>query len=241
MPAGRPVSPDVVKWIEAPPGAFRGDGLVPYAGETAHLMDWAENTNGRSAHLFAHRGQLVVDIVEIEPNAVHQPGKPGDELVLVTHGVLSATTDATGVEQTFAAGEMVMFPAGWAGIYRVTSENGLFRELAITPGSYFDPTHVPPPNPQSPRRLDLPLAAGKHELHRNTYLLEAENIDQPSGWSITASSDEVIQVLAGALTLSTAAETASFGPGSVVILPQGFVGEAETGPGYRALNARWIG
>lgn len=232
---------NAVKWVQAPPGAFKGEGLSPYAGEMAHLVDWAEDPGGRSAHLFAYYGQFVVDIVEIEPNAVHQPGKPGDEIVVVTNGMLSVTTDSTGVEQTFTAGEMVLFPAGWAGIYRVTSDDGRFRELAITPRSYFDPSHVTPPSQEAPRRLDLPSAQGKHLLHRNTYLVEAENIDRAAAWSIAAEADEVIQVLAGELTLSAAGDIASFGPGGVVALPKGFVGEAATTPGYRALNARWIG
>lgn len=228
-----------IKWVEVPPSWQSGEGLVPYEGETAHMLDWVENMNGRSAHLFPHVGQLIVDVVEIEPNAVHQLGKAGDEIVVVVNGSLNLITDATKVEQTFKAGEMVMFRAGWSGIYRVISEQGPFRELAIVPHDYFDASRPPPVSRETPGRIEPPPAIGKHELYRNTYIVEAENIGRASDWSIAASSDEVIQVLAGTLTLKAGGDSASFGPGSVVILPKGFVGEASATAGYRSVNARW--
>jgi uncharacterized cupin superfamily protein len=228
-----------IKWVEVPPSWQRGEGLVPYAGETAHMLDWVENMHGRSAHLFPHVGQLIVDVVEIEPNAVHQLGKAGDEIVVVVNGALNLITDATKVEQTFKAGEMVMFRAGWSGIYRVMSEAGPFRELAIVPHDYFDASRPAPVSRETPGRIEPPLAIGKHELYRNTYIVEAENIDRAGDWSIAASSDEVIQVLAGGLTLRAAGDSAAFGPGSVVILPKGFIGEASATAGYRAVTARW--
>jgi len=203
------------------------------------MLDWVENMNGRSAHLFAYQGQLIVDVVEIEPNAVHQLGKAGDEIVVVVNGALNLTTDATKVEQTFKAGEMVMFRAGWSGIYRVISEEGPFREMAIVPHDYFDASRPPPVSNETPGRIEAPLAAGKHELYRNTYVVEAENIDRARNWSIAASSDEVVQVLAGSLTLRARDDSASFGPGSIVILPKGFVGHARATAGYRAITARW--
>lgn len=235
----KPVSGTAIRWVEVPPSWQRGEGLVPYEGETAHMLDWVENMNGRSAHLFPHVGQLIVDVVEIEPNAVHQLGKAGDEIVVVVNGALNLITDATKVEQTFKAGEMVMFRAGWSGIYRVMSKEGPFRELAIVPHDYFDASRPAPVSAETPGRIAPPLAIGKYELYRNTYIVEAENIDRASDWSIAASSDEVVQVLAGRLTLRAAGETASFGQGSVLILPKGFVGEASATAGYRAVTARW--
>src|SRR3546814_11473259 len=77
-----------------------------------------------------HRGQVIVDIVEIDANAVHQPSKPGDEVVVVLNGILRLTTDADGDVQDILAGEAVLIPAGWAGLYRVIGERGRFRELA---------------------------------------------------------------------------------------------------------------
>jgi uncharacterized cupin superfamily protein len=236
-----PISDTIIKWVEVPPSWQKGEGMVPYEGETAHMLDWVENLNGRSAHLFPHIGQLIVDVVEIESNAVHQLGKAGDEIVVVVNGALSLITDATKVEQTFKAGEMVMFRAGWAGIYRVMSKDGPFRELAIVPRDYFDASRPPPVSRETPGRIEPPLATGKHELYRNTYIVEAENIEHPSDWSIAASSDEVVQVLAGRLTLRAAGDSASFGPGSVVILPKGFVGDAAATAGYRAVTVRWNG
>jgi uncharacterized cupin superfamily protein len=239
MSVGSKVAP--VSWIEVPPSWQTGEGLVPYTGETAHMLDWVENMNGKSRHLFAHAGQLIVDVVEIEPNAVHQLGKAADEIVVVINGVLNLITDATKVEQNFKAGEMVMFRAGWAGIYRVMSDDGPFRELAIVPHDYFDASKAPPVSRETPRRIEMPIAVGTHELYRNTYLVEAQNTDRAKSWPITAVADQVIQVLAGSVTLASAGTTALFGPGSVVILPKGFSGEASATAGYRALSTHWNG
>jgi hypothetical protein len=224
-----------VKWIEVPPGWQKGEGMGPYEGETAHMLDWVENMQGRSAHMFAYMGQLIVDVVEIEPNAVHQTGKPGDEIVVVINGALRLITDATKAEQTFHAGEMVMFRAGWAGVYRVTSDAGPFRELAIVPHDYFDASRPLPVSAETPRKIELPRAAGKHELFRNTYIVESEFLEEAKTWPITAASDEVIRVLA----LRVGAETGHFGNGSVVVLPKGFRGEATCSAGYRAVIASW--
>ena len=72
-------------------------------------------------------------------------------------------------------------------------------------------------------------------------MLEAENIEHAGSGAVTSWSDQVVQVLAGTLVLTTGGDSASFGTGSIVVLPRGFVGTAKTLPGYRALNARWLG
>jgi uncharacterized cupin superfamily protein len=167
--------------------------------------------------------------------------KPGDEFLLVIHGVLRLLTDSTQVEQVFEVGDMLMIPAGWCGIYRMESEVGWFRELAITPGDYFVPSLIPPPNDRSPYALNLPEANGRHEIFKGRYTLEAENSELAESYLVTSSSDQIVQVLAGTLVLTAGDDSASFGPGSIVVLPRGFTGIAKTGPGYRALNARWSG
>jgi hypothetical protein len=48
------------------------------------------------------------------------------------------------------------------GIYRMESEVGWIRELAMTPGDYFVPSFIPPANDRSPYPLELPRASGKH-------------------------------------------------------------------------------
>jgi uncharacterized cupin superfamily protein len=237
----KPGSVSAVRWVEVPPSWQKGEGMVPYDGETVHMLDWVENMQGRSTHLFAHMGQFIVDVVEIEPNAVHQLGKPGDEIVVVINGALQLITDATKVEQTFHVGEMVMFRAGWAGIYRVLSDNGPFRELAIVPHNYFDTSRPLPVSAETPQKIEPPNSAGKRELFRNTYIVESEYGDQAKHWSIAVSSDEIVQVLAGHLTLRAGGESDTFGTGSVVILPKGFTGEASASAGYRAVVARWNG
>jgi uncharacterized cupin superfamily protein len=232
-----------VKWLEVPPGALQGQGLAPYDfNASANLVDWVESMDdAQSVHLTPYCSDFVIDVVEIKPNAVHTPSKPGDEFLLVVNGVLRLLTDSTKVEQVFRAGDMLMIPAGWHGIYRMESEVGWFREVAITPGDYFVPSLIPPPNDRSPYPLELPVANGKHEIFKGRYVLEAENIERACSWAITSSSDQVVQVLAGTLSLTAGNESASFGPGSILVLPRGFAGTAKTLPGYRALNARWLG
>jgi uncharacterized cupin superfamily protein len=234
-------SVNTVKWVEVPSGWQKSEGMIPYEGETAHMLDWVENMQGRSAHLFAHTGQLIVDVVEIEPNAVHQTGKPGDEIVVVINGALQLITDATKADQTFHAGEMVMFRAGWAGIYRVMSDDGPFRELAIVPRDYFDASRPLPVSAETPQKIELPTSPGKRELFRNTYVVESERVECAKAWAITTCADEVVQVLSGRLTLRAGAEEGAFGKGSVVILPKDFAGEATASPGYSAVTARWNG
>ena len=232
-----------VKWVEVPPGALQGQGLAPYDfNASANLVDWVESMDdAQSVHLTPYCSDFVIDVVEIKPNAVHTPSKPGDEFLLVINGVLRLLTDSTKVEQVFKAGDMLMIPAGWHGIYRMESEVGWFRELAMTPGDYFVPSRIPPPSDRSPYLLELPQARGKHEIFKGRYVLEAENIEHAGSWAVTSSSDQVVQVLAGTLVLTTGGDSASFGSGSIVVLPRGFVGTAKTLPGYRALNARWLG
>ncbi len=206
------------------------------------MVDWVESMDdAQSVHLNPYCSDFVIDVVAIKPNAVHTPSKPGDEFLLVLNGVLRLLTDSTKIEQVFETGDMLMIPAGWAGIYRMESEDGWFRELAITPGDYFDPSRIPPPNDRSPFPLELPTVSGKHEIFKGRYMLEAENIEHANSRAVTSPSDQIIQVLAGSLTLTTGDKSASFGPGSVVVLPRGFTGTAKTPAGYRALNASWIG
>src|SRR3546814_17171020 len=76
-------------------------------GEIANLFDWVENLEARSEHLMPHRGQFIVDIVEIDANAVHQPSKPGDEVVAVLNGILRLPTEADGDVQDILASEAV--------------------------------------------------------------------------------------------------------------------------------------
>lgn len=231
-------SPD---WIEVPRSAMTGAGLAPYReGEITNLFDWAENPAGQSMHLMPHRQQFIVDLVEIEANAVHQPSKPGDEIVTVLNGSLRLTDDSDGREQTFHAGESVLIPAGWAGLYRVIPGEGPFRELAIVPGDYFDAGVAPAPSEASPRRLTLPASSGQHTLHRGRYTVLADVVDDRWEQAFTCAGDEIIRVEAGSLQLTAASgRTAAFGPGSVVILPAGFTGSAVMTAGYRALVARW--
>ena len=136
-----------VSWVDVSPRTIKRADFRSYSvSEIGHLFDWGENPNGQSAHVMPYRGQFIVDIVEIEANAVHQPSKPGDEVVVVVNGMLILTTDENEIELVFRKGEVVMIPQGWAGLYRVAPENGSFLEFTIVPGNYFDPNIKPSPN-----------------------------------------------------------------------------------------------
>jgi quercetin dioxygenase-like cupin family protein len=226
-------------WTEISQSWQTGDGLIPYSGETAHMLDWVENPNGHSRHRFAYAGQFIVDLVEIEPNAVHQLGKPDDEIVIVVSGILEVTTDSTKVKQRFKAGEIVLFKAGWAGIYRVISDQGPFRELAIVPHNYFDASRALPVNPEMPIGINLPVAVGTHQLSGGTYLVAMQVNDRATSSAISAEADQVIYVLAGSGTLASNGSTTRLSAGSVVVLPKGFVGDVSAAADYQALTVRW--
>lgn len=230
----------VVGWVDVSPRVLAPERFVPYGpGEIDGLFDWGENPNGKSAHCSPYRGQLIIDVVKFDPNAVHQPHKPGDEIVVVLNGTLHLTTDATGETLVINQGERVLIPSGWAGIYRVSSNNGPFAEFTIVPGDYFDKNVAPPPNRETPRRIDPPQREGVQEIHKGRYTVHAERWGQRRFWSIQTEGDEVIQVLDGTLVLTSGEANAAFGAGDVVVLPKGFVGQATATAGYAALIARW--
>lgn len=229
-----------VCWVDVSPRVLAPERFVPYGpGEIDGLFDWGENPDGKSAHCSPYRGQLIIDVVRFDPNAVHQPHKPGDEIVVVLNGTLHLTTDATGESLVIQRGERVLIPAGWAGIYRVSSENGQFTELTIVPGDYFAKNVAPPSNRETPKRIDAPQGESVRQLHQGRYSVYAERWEQRRFWAIETTGDEVMQVLAGTLVLTSGEDNATFGAGDVVVLPKGFVGQATATAGYAAITARW--
>jgi uncharacterized cupin superfamily protein len=191
-----------------------------------------------------HRSQFIVDVVQIQTNAVHQPCKPGDEIVLVLNGQLELTDDADRKLQRFTAGDMVLIPYGWAGLYRVSGDGADFLELALVPGDYFDNKGQDrveePPAGRSPRLLKIPEAPGRHELHRGRYLIEAVIAAAAERAARTVSGDEVIYIREGRLELVSGGRRGAFQAGDVVVLPRGFAGETDVSADYRSVVARWI-
>jgi uncharacterized cupin superfamily protein len=237
-----PKAEQPVKWSEIPRSALQGHGLEPYpASDFSTLFDWSEKTGTSSVHVMPYAGQFLVDVVEIEDNAVHQPSKPDDEIVCILNGVLRLVTDDTGTTQSFEAGDMVLIPAGWAGVYRVESRMGPFRELCIVPHDYFDPSIVPPPSGLLPRPIEHLTLAGTNELLKTRYSIIVERHDTAKEWEIDAVGDVIIRVLSGKLVLETDGETGSFSQGDFVVVPKGFAGKACASEGYQSLTARWLG
>jgi len=88
----------------------------------------------RSAMLF--RGdELIIEVYEDEPGtfAITQPF-PYDEFVMVVSGKL-ILTDATGQVQEFVAGESVVVPKGFTGIWKM---EGNYRELIAIERTAYD-------------------------------------------------------------------------------------------------------
>jgi uncharacterized cupin superfamily protein len=228
-----------VNWIALPAQLLAGEGLEPYPpGDIGGLFDWAENPDAKSTHAMPHAGDLLVDIVSTEANAVHQPSKPDDEVVMVLGGVLELTDDGTGIVQRFAKGEIVLIPKGWAGIYRCIPAQRDFLELAIVPRDYFEPA-APDPSGASPRRIAMP-AEGTQEFHRGRFAVDAQGNGTAWKAPFEQTADEVILIEQGTLTLMAESAAATFGPGSVVIMPKGLTGIGETSADYRAIAINWL-
>jgi len=88
----------------------------------------------RSAMLF--RGdELIIEVYEDEPGtfAITQPF-PYDEFVMVVSGKL-ILTDAAGQVQEFVAGESVVVPKGFTGIWKM---EGNYRELIAIERTAYD-------------------------------------------------------------------------------------------------------
>ncbi len=51
-------------------------------------------------------------------------------------------------------------------------------------------------------------------------------------------SDEAVQVLGGVLTLESGTSAEQFGPGAVLVIPEGFKGKLHVSNGYHALVVR---
>ena len=232
-----------MKWVEVPPANLAGQGLAAYPpAEFAGLFDWAERTDSGSIHVMPYAGQFLIDVVEIEDNAVHQPSKPTNEIVCVLNGVLELLTDGAEAPQRFGKGGMVLIPAGWAGIYRViSSDTGWFRELCIVPANYFEPAIIPAPSGLPSVSIDRLSIAGEHSYAEEPYSIVMQRLDQSSEWDIDTATDQIVFVLVGTLTLTAGGEVGTFSDGAVVVIPKGFVGQAKASADFQALIARWVG
>jgi quercetin dioxygenase-like cupin family protein len=229
---------ETAAWRQVPPEVLLGEGLEPYDPEMlVGLFDWAENPQGSSRHLMPHSGRLLVDVVEFERNAVHQPNKPGDEIVGVLNGTLILTTDAGGEVLEVPAGRFVLIPEGWAGLYRAVPGQGDFRELAIVPHDYFERGRKAEKSGGTPRLLDCAATSSREVLHRGRYLVETQYLARGAALDRTEA-EEVIVVLDGAIHPEASAR---LGPGQVLILPEGSGAEPKVEAGTRLLRARWLG
>ena len=91
----------------------------------------------RGAPLF-QGDELVIEVYEDEPAAfaITQPF-PYDEFVMVVSGKLTLT-DAADRVQEFAAGESVVVPKGFTGIWKM---EGNYRELVAIERAAYDQAH----------------------------------------------------------------------------------------------------
>jgi uncharacterized cupin superfamily protein len=227
-------------WLRVSDDLLHGKGLVdPYnMGSMEPFIDWVDNPEAQTIYKVLLRGELLVEIAETTNVAAHFPNFPNDELIYIIAGGITLTSDASKVDQSFYAGDRVMIPKGWAGIWRVHA--GVYRAIATVPANYFDISsqQTAPPNGVSVFAIDPPKTLGTHQLHNGTYIVEAQNAFREETVPVALQSDEVIHVLGGTLTLNAADQSEMFNPGDVVVLPKGFEGESHATAGYRALIAR---
>jgi uncharacterized cupin superfamily protein len=231
---------DQKHWLRVTDELLSGRGINdPYnMEEMVQFTDWVEDTSVTAVHKVFYLGQFLIDIVQTSGNAVHLSNFPNDEFFLILVGGLTLTSDETKADQTFFAGDRVVVPKGWSGVWRVHA--GVFREIATVPSNYFDVSS----KSQQPKKGALPFVvnppktAGTHQIHDGTYIVEAQNAAREETRSIDEKSDEVVQILGGTLTLKSGDQSEIFKPGDIVILPKGFRGESHVTAGYRALVAR---
>lgn len=237
-----PETQDSTFWVDVSPRAMRRENFAPYSvAEIGHLFDWGENPNGASSHIAPYRGKFIVDIVEIEENAVHQPSKPGDEIVYIANGVLILTTDANNTEQVFKKGEAVLIPQGWAGLYRVLPEDGPFLEFTIVPANYFDPLLKPKPSGLTPIRLPLQAQAGREVLYTGGYEVASAKLDRCTEFQGKNGAEEVVIIRSGEMTFYSATGERTLRAGDAFVIPEGYEGAGAASPDYSVLAAKWLG
>lgn len=235
-----------MQWINVSLDILAGRGLSPYeAGDIGTLFDWCEDPAAGSVHAMVHAGDFLVDVVEIEANAVHQPSKPGDEVVMVLGGVLELTDDVDagvrggGRVQRFTKGEIVFIPQGWAGIYRCLPAERPFLELAIVPHDYFIPAPLAPSG-RSPLRIAMSDQAKERSFQKGRYAIDAQGSGSAWEGPFHNETEKIVIVTAGTLTLANGNAHDTFEVGSIVVLPRGVTGEGATGADYRALVLNWL-
>ncbi len=126
-PAPRRMNPDSIAGL----GLAKGEPFIP----PDQILDGAHEPRG--AVLF--RGdELMIEVYEDVPGAfaITQPF-PYDEFVMVVSGKLTLT-DATDQVQEFAAGESVVVPKGFTGIWKM---EGNYRELVAIERTAYDNEH----------------------------------------------------------------------------------------------------
>jgi uncharacterized cupin superfamily protein len=232
---------DVQKhWLRVSDDLLRGEGLVdPYnMGSMEPFIDWVDNPEAKTVYKVLLRGQLLVEIAETTSVAAHFPNFPNDEFIYIVAGGITMTSDASKLDQSFYAGDRVVIPKGWAGIWRVHA--GVYRAIATVPANYFDISSqlTTAPAGVSAFAIDSPKTAGTYQLHNGTFVVEAHNALREETLPVSLQSDEVVQILGGTLTLKAADKSEMFNPGDIVVLPKGFRGESHATAAYRALIAR---
>jgi hypothetical protein len=98
----------------------------------------AGKSNPRGEVLF--RGEeLIAEVYEDDAlkMAISEPF-PHDEFILVLNGEL-ILTDAAGVERTYAAGDSLVLPKGFTGIWHASAN---FRELVVIERKVYDATYL---------------------------------------------------------------------------------------------------
>jgi len=228
-----------IEWLRVPDDLLSGKGIndqYDFRKQVEHLGNKDATVDLRKV-VFA--GQLRTSVLQGAGDAMHLPSFPDDEVFCIIVGRLTMTADENKIDQDFYPGDCVFVPKGWGGVWR--QHSGVYRELATVPAAYSYSESIesnPPVKGARAFALEPPKTLGTHQLHNGSLIVEVENASRDRTRSITAETDETIQILRGNLTLKAADKSEIFKPGDIVILPKGLDAEMQVSAGYRAIIVR---
>ena len=207
--------------------------------ENKELFEWADGETGpkQPTHKGFSLGKFLIDVVQSNGTGVKLDNFPNDEFLTILVGGLTLTSNESKIEQTFYAGDSVLIPKGWAGLWR--THQGVFREIAIVPSNFFDPAEQKKPQAKGVRPIKIEMAPdeGSKKLHDGTYVIESRKPRKEATTPLSLANEEVVYIRRGNLTLTDKGRSETFKPGDFLLLPKGFSAEAFNTSGYEALVA----
>jgi uncharacterized cupin superfamily protein len=228
-------------WLRISDALLSGIGIDdPYdMEENKELFEWADGETGpvKPMHKLFELGRLLIDVVQSNGTGVQLDNFPNDEFLTILVGGLTLTTNETKAEQCFYAGDSVLIPKGWSGLWR--THPGMFREVAIVPVNFFDPAELKKPQAKGvrPRKVEMASPQGTTTIHDGTYRIESRKPEAEAADDLALAADEVVYIRRGNLTLADELGAETFKPGDFILLRKGAAAKVSHSAGYEALAA----